>query len=168
MRASGADLAVVVVTALGSEEVAVGALRRRRGQLPAVGRSGARRSWRCRNASCRARRIGARNEALQRQLDDEHRRLEHELARAVQVQGDLLPWVAPALAGLDLAARCPPVLPEATSRSGAVTLEPGDALVCTATAGWTPAPAPPSVRPHSPPRPGGPAPPPSWSTATGV
>ena len=69
------------------------------------------------------------NAALQRQPDDERRQPEQEPERAVQVRGDLLPWVAPALAGLGLAARCPPVLTEATSRSGAVTLEPGDALV---------------------------------------
>lgn len=50
----------------------------------------------------------ARVTSLYRRLDEQHRRLEAELARAGQVQTDLLPHQVPELAGFELAARCIP------------------------------------------------------------
>jgi phosphoserine phosphatase RsbU/P len=46
--------------------------------------------------------------SLYRRLEEQHRRLQAELARAGQVQADLLPAAAPVLAGFDIAARCVP------------------------------------------------------------
>ncbi len=50
----------------------------------------------------------ARVTSLYRQLNEQHRRHEAELARAGQVQADLLPRDTPALPGFDLAGRCIP------------------------------------------------------------
>jgi phosphoserine phosphatase RsbU/P len=50
----------------------------------------------------------ARVTSLYRRLDEQHRRLEAELARAGAVQAELLPHQAPALPGFELAARCIP------------------------------------------------------------
>jgi serine phosphatase RsbU (regulator of sigma subunit) len=50
----------------------------------------------------------ARVTSLYRRLDEQHRRLEAELARAGAVQAALLPRSAPALPGFELAGRCVP------------------------------------------------------------
>jgi serine phosphatase RsbU (regulator of sigma subunit) len=52
--------------------------------------------------------LSRQNAALRRQLDDERRRLEAELAQAARVQAELLARTPPRLAGFELAARCLP------------------------------------------------------------
>jgi serine phosphatase RsbU (regulator of sigma subunit) len=107
VRAEDRDVAVIMMTAFGSEGVAVDALRRgaddylrkpfQRDEFEAVlERTVARLALRRQNA------------ALRRQLDARRRELEAELARAGRTQADLLPAQAPALPAFDLAARCIP------------------------------------------------------------
>lgn len=107
VRARGLDVAVIMTTAFGSEQVAIEALRRgaddylRKPFEPrefqavldrTVGRLELRRQ----------------NAALRSQLEEQHRQLEAELRRAAQVQADLLPSEPPPLPGFELAARCVP------------------------------------------------------------
>lgn len=109
VRAEMLDLAVIMTTAFGSEQVATEALRRgaddylrkpfERIELEAVlQRTVSRLEMRRQNAS------------LRKQLDTRRRELEHELARAAQVQAELLPRDVPDLPGYELAARCIPAL----------------------------------------------------------
>ncbi len=101
------DAAVIVMTGLGSESVAVEALRHgaddylrkpfSREELEAVlERTISRLELRRQNA------------VLRRQLDERRRDLEAELARAAQVQLDLLPGDAPFVEGFEVAGRCVP------------------------------------------------------------
>jgi serine phosphatase RsbU (regulator of sigma subunit) len=101
------DMAIILTTAHGSEGVAIDALRRgaddylrkpfdSRDLRVTLGRTVGLLELRRQNAS------------LQRQLEEKHRRLEAELARAALVQADLLPRGIPNLPGYDLAARCIP------------------------------------------------------------
>jgi serine phosphatase RsbU (regulator of sigma subunit) len=96
-----------MITAFGSEEVAIDALRRgaddylRKPVAPGEFEAVLQRT---------VARVGLRrhNAALQRQLDEKRRQLEVEVARAAAVQAELLPHAVPALAGFELAARCIP------------------------------------------------------------
>ena len=107
VRAQGLDLAVIMTTAFGSEQVAIDALRRgaddylRKPFEPAefqavVERTAARLQ------------LSRQNTALRRQLDEKRQQLERELSRAAQVQMELLPRNYPKLPEFELAAECLP------------------------------------------------------------
>lgn len=107
IRARKLDAAVVMMTAYGTEEIAVEALRhgaddylRKPFETAEFGAVLDRTVQRLR--------LVRQNAALRRQLDEQRRRLEAELARAARVQADLLPNEAPKIPGFDLAARCVP------------------------------------------------------------
>lgn len=107
IRRQSLDLAVIMTTAYGSEQVAIDALRRgaddylrkpfELAEFQAVLSRTARRLE-----------LSRQNAALRQQLDEKRRQLEAELARAAQVQTDLLPGTHLQLPGFDLAGRCLP------------------------------------------------------------
>ena len=107
VRARDMDVAVILSTAFGSEAIAIDALRKgaddylrkpfERDEFHAVVERTVSRLL-----------LRRQNIALQRQLDEKRRLLEAELARAGQVQADLLPLTLPRLPGFDLAAHCLP------------------------------------------------------------
>ncbi len=107
IRSRKLDLAVIMMTAYGTEKVAIEALRRgaddylRKPFEPAEFRT-------VLNRTVSRILLSRQNEALRRQLDEKRRQLEAELVRAGAVQADLLPNEAPRLAGFDLAATCVP------------------------------------------------------------
>ncbi len=107
IRREGLDLAVIMTTAFGSEQVAIDALRRgaddylRKPFEPAEFQA-------VLNRTARRLALSRQNTALRRQLDEKRRQLELELARAAQVQADLLPGAQLQLPGFDLAGRCLP------------------------------------------------------------
>jgi serine phosphatase RsbU (regulator of sigma subunit) len=107
IRALGLDLAVVMTTALGSERIAVEALRR--GADDYLRKPFERQEFQAvleRTVS----RLGLQrqNAALRRQLDERRRQLEAELVRAAAIQAELLPRGTSSLEGYQLAARCVP------------------------------------------------------------
>lgn len=103
------DMAVVLTTGLGSEEVAVAALRLGADDyLPEPFSIG----------DCEAvvdrtltrLRLKRQNTALTRRLAEQRRQLDRELAQAAEVQADLLPAACPQIPGFEIAARerdCP-------------------------------------------------------------
>jgi serine phosphatase RsbU (regulator of sigma subunit) len=101
------NMGVIVTTAHGSEEVAIGALRRGADDY-------LRKPFDLRDLRVTLGRtteiveLRQQNAELQRQLAEKHERLERELARAARVQADLLPHSFPNLPGYDMAARCVP------------------------------------------------------------
>ena len=109
VRAERLDLAVIIMTAHGSEGVAVDAMRRGADDYL---RKPFERDEFLGVLERTVSRLGLRrqNDALRRQLDERRRQLEAELARAAQVQIDLLPRHAPDVAGYDVAGRCVPAL----------------------------------------------------------
>lgn len=107
VRADGRDIAIIMSTAFGSENVAIDALRRGADDYlrkpfvhdefqSVVDRTVTRLLLRRQNVELHA------------QLDEKRRQLEGEFARAAEVQARLLPAVVPSLPGFDLAARCLP------------------------------------------------------------
>ncbi len=100
-------MAMIMMTAYGTEDVAVEALRRgaddylrkplESSELEAVLERTVERLE-----------LSRQNEELRRQLDEQRRRLESELARAAKVQADLLPSDVPEIPGFEFAARCVP------------------------------------------------------------
>jgi serine phosphatase RsbU (regulator of sigma subunit) len=101
------DTAVVMMTGLGSEQVAIDALRlgandylRKPFDLTdcetVLGRTLARI------------RLERQNAALSSRLDEHRQQLDRELARAAQMQAELLPAALPDIPGLDVAAGCRP------------------------------------------------------------
>ncbi len=107
IRARRLNLAVIMMTAYGTEEVAIEALRQgaddylRKPFKPAEFQT-------VLNRTISRLLLGRQNEALRHQLDEKRRQLEAELTRAAEVQADLLPSGAPKLTGFDLAAACVP------------------------------------------------------------
>ncbi len=107
VRARKLDIAIVMTTAFGSEQVAIEALRRgaddylrkpfESAELKAV-----------LDRTIDRLRLHRQNIILQQRLDEQWRALEAELARAGEVQRALLPTDAPPLSGYDLAGRCLP------------------------------------------------------------
>lgn len=107
LRARGLDMAVVLTTAYGSEQVAVEALRR--GADDYLRKPFDRTEFQAvLDRTLRRLQLSRHNAALQQELDDKGRRLAAELARAAQVQAELLPRDTPSLKGFELAARCLP------------------------------------------------------------
>lgn len=107
VRSQGRNLAVIMMTAFGSEGVAIEALRQgaddylrkpfEPGEFQAVvGRTVTKLE------------LSRQNAALRLQLDQKRRQLEAELARAAVVQAALLPRAYPHIPGFNLAAACHP------------------------------------------------------------
>jgi sigma-B regulation protein RsbU (phosphoserine phosphatase) len=101
------DLAVILMTAFGSEAVAIDALRR--GADDYLRKPFDRQDFEGVLERTVSRLVLRRqNAALQQQLEAQRRELAAELARAGRVQADLLPATVPTVPGFDLAARCLP------------------------------------------------------------
>lgn len=107
VRQMGAEPAVIMTTAFGSEQIAVNAIRHgaddylrkpidRQELLVVVERT---------LANLRLRR---ENAALQRRLDEKRRELEAEIKHAAQIQAEMLPQQMPRIPGYTIAARCIP------------------------------------------------------------
>jgi sigma-B regulation protein RsbU (phosphoserine phosphatase) len=105
LRRDGRDLAVVITTAFGSEQIAADALRRGADDY-------LRKPFESGEFQALFERVTSRlqlrreNAALRRELDFRLAQLNSELARAAEVQADLLPEQAPTVAGYNVAARC--------------------------------------------------------------
>jgi serine phosphatase RsbU (regulator of sigma subunit) len=107
VRARELDIAIVMTTAFGSEQIAIEALRRgaddylrkpfESAELKAV-----------LDRTIDRLRLHRQNALLLDRLDRHRRALEAELARAGEVQRALLPSASPPLAGYELAGRCLP------------------------------------------------------------
>jgi CheY-like chemotaxis protein len=107
VRARAFDLAVIMMTAFGSEAVAVEALRR--GADDYLRKPFDRAEFGATlDRTVQRLELGRQNTWLRARLDEQHRQLEAELARAGAVQADLLPRDRPAIAPFELAARCVP------------------------------------------------------------
>lgn len=107
LRARGLDIAIILTTAYGSEQVAVEALRR--GADDYLRKPFDRTEFQAvLDRTLRRLQLSRQNAALQKQLDAKGAQLAAELARAAQVQADLLPRDTPRIAGFELAARCLP------------------------------------------------------------
>jgi serine phosphatase RsbU (regulator of sigma subunit) len=107
IRARALDVAVIMTTAYGSEQVAIDALRRgaddylRKPFEPAEFQAVLQRT-------AQRLQLSRENAALRAEVDNKRRLLEAELARAMVVQAELLPGDVPELPGWTLAARCIP------------------------------------------------------------
>lgn len=107
IRDQAGDIAIVLITAFGSELVALNALRRGADDyLPKP--FGAREFQAVLQRTLDRLLLRRQNAALRAQVDAQHRQLEAELSRAARVQAELLPSEVPRLAGFELAARCIP------------------------------------------------------------
>ena len=107
IRARGLDIAIILTTAFGSEQVAVEALRR--GADDYLRKPFDRTEFQAVLDRTLGRlELSRQNAVLQQQLDEKGRQLAAELARAAEVQSELLPRDTPKLPGFELAARCLP------------------------------------------------------------
>jgi len=105
LQARGLDLAVIVMTAFGTEEVAIEALRR--GADDYLRRPFQQAEFQNVLDWIVSRlRLSRQNEALRSQLAEQHRWLQAELTRAAWVQADLLPSETPEIEGFEIAAKC--------------------------------------------------------------
>ncbi|MCL6541483.1 MAG: SpoIIE family protein phosphatase [Roseiflexus sp.] len=107
VRRRGLDAAVIMTTAFGSEQIAVEALRQ--GANDYLRKPFESDEFR-RVLECTVQRLELerQNRVLRQQLEAHHRRLLSEMERAAEVQARLLPQIAPALSGFQLAAECIP------------------------------------------------------------
>jgi sigma-B regulation protein RsbU (phosphoserine phosphatase) len=107
VRADGRDIAVIMTTAFGSERMAIDALRQGADDyLRKPFEAEEFRTVVSRTASQLL--LRRQNAELRRRLEEQHRALEAELARAARVQASLLPESAPTIPGYELAAVCRP------------------------------------------------------------
>lgn len=107
LRARGLDIAIILTTAFGSEQVAVEALRR--GADDYLRKPFDRTEFQAvLDRTLRRLELSRQNALLQQQLDEKGRQLAAELARAAEVQSELLPRDTPKLPGFEIAARCLP------------------------------------------------------------
>ena len=127
------DLAVILMTAFGSESVAIDALRR--GADDYLRKPFDRQDFEGVLERTVSRLVLRRqNAALQRQLETQRRELAAELARAGRVQADLLPATVPTVSGFELAARCIPARAvggdfyDWQTGDGGLTLSMGDVM----------------------------------------
>jgi phosphoserine phosphatase RsbU/P len=107
IRRRGDDVAVIVNTAYGSEQVAIDALRHHADDYVPKGCAANELESVLRRTVARLK-LDRQNAALRRQLDEKRHLLEAELGRAARVQADLLPADIPTLPGFEIAARCVP------------------------------------------------------------
>lgn len=105
IRQHGLDIAVIMITASDTSDTAISALRNRADNYIRKPINFSECEIILERTVSRVR-LHRQNEVLRRQLDEKRRQLETELARAAQVQADLLPREMPALSGFELAARC--------------------------------------------------------------
>jgi phosphoserine phosphatase RsbU/P len=104
LRSRGHDNCVIMMTAFGSEDVAMNAVRQ--GADDYVRKPLEDRELEAALARAQARlELSRQNAALRCQLDDKRRQLEAELARAAIVQNDLIPQVPPEIADYEIAAK---------------------------------------------------------------
>lgn len=107
IRARELDLAVIMMTAFGSEAVAIEALRR--GADDYLRKPFDRTEFGATlDRTVRRHELGRQNAWLRARLDEQRRQLAAELARAGAVQAELLPRDHPVVAPFELAARCVP------------------------------------------------------------
>jgi len=107
LRARGLDIAIILTTAYGSEQVAVEALRR--GADDYLRKPFDRTEFQAvLDRTLRRLELSRENAQLQQALDEKGRQLAAELARAAEVQSELLPRDTPQLPGFEIAARCLP------------------------------------------------------------
>ena len=107
LRARELDLAVIMMTAFGSEAVAIEALRH--GADDYLRKPFDRTEFGATlDRTVRRLELSRQNAWLRTRLDEQRRQLEAELARAGAVQAELLPRDQPAIAPFELAARCIP------------------------------------------------------------
>jgi serine phosphatase RsbU (regulator of sigma subunit) len=107
VRQQELDVMVIMITALDTSDSAIAALRQRADDYIRKPIDFAECGLILERAVSRLN-LRRHNAELQRQLDEKRRLLEAELARAAQVQADLLPRHYPDMPGLELAARCIP------------------------------------------------------------
>jgi serine phosphatase RsbU (regulator of sigma subunit) len=107
IKAQEPDLAIIMMTAYGTEEVAIEALRSGADDYLRKPFDPAEFGAVLERTVARLR-LSRQNVALRRQLDEKRRQLEVELSRAARVQAELLPNTVPQLEGFDLAARFVP------------------------------------------------------------
>jgi serine phosphatase RsbU (regulator of sigma subunit) len=100
IRAGQLDIAVVMTTAFGSEQIAIEALRRGADDY-------LRKPFEPHELRAVVERTASRL-LLRRQNEELRRQLDAELARAAEIQAGLLPTTPPRLPGYQLAARCLP------------------------------------------------------------
>src|SRR5688500_4337488 len=107
LRARGVDIAIILTTAYGSEQVAVEALRR--GADDYLRKPFDRTEFQAvLDRTLRRLELSRGNAFLQQQLDEKGRQLAAELARAAEVQSERLPRGTPKVPGFEFAARCLP------------------------------------------------------------
>jgi sigma-B regulation protein RsbU (phosphoserine phosphatase) len=107
IRRRGVDVAVILTTAFGSEQVAIDALRH--GADDYLRKPFDRVDFQSVLDRTIARLMLSRQNAqLRLQLEEKQLQLTAELARAAEVQADLLPVELPEISGFDLAGRCLP------------------------------------------------------------
>jgi CheY-like chemotaxis protein len=107
LRARELDLAVIMMTAFGSEAVAIEALRH--GADDYLRKPFDRTEFGATlDRTVRRLELSRQNAWLRTRLDQQRRQLEAELARAGAVQAELLPRNQPVIAPFELAARCIP------------------------------------------------------------
>ena len=107
LRARELDLAVIMMTAFGSEAVAIEALRH--GADDYLRKPFDRTEFNATlDRTVRRLELGRQNAWLRTRLDEQRRQLEAELARAGAVQAELLPRDQPTITPFELAARCIP------------------------------------------------------------
>jgi len=107
LRARGLDLAVIMMTAFGSESVAIEALRH--GADDYLRKPFDRNEFGVvLDRTVRRLELGRLNAWLRAELEEKHRQLAAELARAGAVQAELLPRERPDIAPFALDARCVP------------------------------------------------------------
>ena len=128
------DMAVIMTTAHGSEQVAIDSLRR--GADDYLRKPISTKEFQAVLERTVTRlQLNRQNAALRRQLDEERRQLAAELARAGEVQANLLPRSYPVIKGFELFARCVPAREVGGDfydweelTSGKVTLTLGDVM----------------------------------------
>lgn len=107
IRDQNLDMAIIMTSAFGSEQVAIDALRRGADDY-------LRKPFEARefqvvlDRTLTRLQLNRQNAILQRQLEEKRRQLEAELMRAAAVQDELLPRTYPVVRGFELAARCLP------------------------------------------------------------
>jgi phosphoserine phosphatase RsbU/P len=107
LRSEERDAAVIMMTAFGSEEVAIDALRR--GADDYLRKPFEPREFQAvLERTVRRLQLTRQNAALRRQLDEKREQLEAELARAAGVQARLLPGTPPTLGAHEIAGVCVP------------------------------------------------------------
>jgi phosphoserine phosphatase RsbU/P len=105
VRSSGADLATIMMTAFGSEDLAVEALRR--GATDYLRKPFETIEFESVLKRVTARLLLERQVAgLREEVDEKRRLLEREFERAARLQRELLPRRSPNLSGFELAAHC--------------------------------------------------------------